>query len=1027
MRPLALTMQAFGPFAGREHVDFAMLGENPLFLIHGPTGAGKSSILDAICVALYGDSAGGERRAAQMRSHHAPEELPTEVVFEFALGADRYRASRSPEQPRPSRRARDGYVTEPARAELSRWRDGAWHALAARPADVDREVRRLLGLELEQFRQVVLLPQGRFREALNADSARREQILETLFATGIHRRLQEDLARQAASLRERHAQASGVTATLLSQRGVPDAAALAAAIVEARAEVARLSTEQDRLARREADALAALDAARALAARFEEHRAATSALDALVADADRARGLRERRDAGRRATAAGASYQRLVDGRTRLAAATTEAEAREASLAAARRAHDERHAAWQRLREEVAVADRRREERRQLTTIAQEQRELSELRRREAQAASRLAEAGAAREEQARRLAADELARGEAASRIEALSAEAATVAVREAELERARRASEAAAALAAAQTDARAAERAFERARSNRERASSELASARAAHDRAFGAWRAARAAALATTLVEGDPCPVCGSRSHPSPASDSADADGDDERLERAARALQEAQERDVESAGLFARAQSDLAVARSRVEERERRAAAERPADDAGHESHDGRLARLEAGLLAARRAIDLLAAERRRLATLEAGLAEARTRLDALRSREQDAREVTVATRTMVQEREERIPARWRDPAALESRLAELDRSIAAHEAALAEADEAARTTSGKMAAAGAAAEAARRAAADARQACDAAQAAFERECAAAGFADERSFADAMLSASELAELDREVARHEQALAGARERLARAAAGIAGCEPPDIAAAERALGQARTELQALAAARARVELRLEDDARLAARLEETAGAIARLEQEFALVGRLADMAGGRNERRLTFQRYVLATLLDDVLVQASVRLRAMSRGRYWLRRREEVGDKRSAQGLAIEVFDDDTGRPRPVTTLSGGEGFLAALALALGLSDVVGAHAGGVRLETLFVDEGFGSLDPEALDLAMRALLDLRAQGRCIGIISHVEELRRQVGIGIEVVAGAAGSRIRGAGEASSGMM
>ena len=134
MRPLALTMQAFGPFAGREHVDFAMLGENPLFLIHGPTGAGKSSILDAICVALYGDTAGGERRAAQMRSHHAPDDRPTEVVFEFALGAERYRASRSPEQSRPSRRARDGFVTEPARAELSRWRDGRWQALAARPA-----------------------------------------------------------------------------------------------------------------------------------------------------------------------------------------------------------------------------------------------------------------------------------------------------------------------------------------------------------------------------------------------------------------------------------------------------------------------------------------------------------------------------------------------------------------------------------------------------------------------------------------------------------------------------------------------------------------------------------------------------------------------------------------------------------------------------------------------------------------------------------------------------------------------------
>src|SRR5690606_10476778 len=372
VKPLALTMQAFGPFAGREHLDFAALGDDPLFLIHGPTGAGKSSILDAICVALYGDTAGGERRAAQMRSHHAPDDRPTEVVFEFALGAERYRASRSPEQSRPSRRARDGFVTEPARAELPRWRDRRWQALAARPADVDREVRRLLGLDLDQFRQVVLLPQGRFREALNADSARREQILETLFATGPHRRLQEDLARQAGSLREQHAQARGVTTTLLAQRGLEDLAQLATAIQETGAELARLAAEHERLSGREARALAALDAARALAARFEEHRAATLALDTLLADAGRAQALRERLEAGRRAASAGASYQRLVDGRSRVAATTADAQRCEAGLAAARRVHEERHAAWQRLLSEAPEAEARREERRRLAVIAQE-------------------------------------------------------------------------------------------------------------------------------------------------------------------------------------------------------------------------------------------------------------------------------------------------------------------------------------------------------------------------------------------------------------------------------------------------------------------------------------------------------------------------------------------------------------------------------------------------------------------------------------------------------------------------------
>ena len=162
---------------------------------------------------------------------------------------------------------------------------------------------------------------------------------------------------------------------------------------------------------------------------------------------------------------------------------------------------------------------------------------------------------------------------------------------------------------------------------------------------------------------------------------------------------------------------------------------------------------------------------------------------------------------------------------------------------------------------------------------------------------------------------------------------------------------------------------------------------------------------------------NSRKLTFQRFVLAALLDDVLRQASHRLRAMSRGRYTLQRREDVADARKASGLDLEVFDDYTGRARPASTLSGGEGFMAALSLALGLSDVVQAYAGGIQLDTLFIDEGFGSLDPESLDMAMKALIDLQQKGRMVGIISHVDELKRQIDAGIEVTLGAAGSHVR----------
>ncbi|MHB1375775.1 MAG: SbcC/MukB-like Walker B domain-containing protein, partial [Thauera sp.] len=192
---------------------------------------------------------------------------------------------------------------------------------------------------------------------------------------------------------------------------------------------------------------------------------------------------------------------------------------------------------------------------------------------------------------------------------------------------------------------------------------------------------------------------------------------------------------------------------------------------------------------------------------------------------------------------------------------------------------------------------------------------------------------------------------------------------------------------------------------------------ARLDDIACQSGAIEAEYRVVGHLAEIANGSNGRNLTFQRYVLAALLDDVLRAASLRLAAMSRGRYQLQRREDLADARRAGGLDLEVFDEYTGRSRPASTLSGGEGFMASLSLALGLSDVVQAYAGGVQLDTLFIDEGFGSLDPESLDMAMKALIDLQQRGRTVGVISHVEEMKQQIDVAIEVVQGVRGSRVR----------
>ena len=178
----------------------------------------------------------------------------------------------------------------------------------------------------------------------------------------------------------------------------------------------------------------------------------------------------------------------------------------------------------------------------------------------------------------------------------------------------------------------------------------------------------------------------------------------------------------------------------------------------------------------------------------------------------------------------------------------------------------------------------------------------------------------------------------------------------------------------------------------------------------------EQEYKTIGTLSNVANGNTGNKISLQRFVLGVLLDDVLLAASSRLTRMSKGRYNLIRKEDRAKGNKASGLEMEVEDTYTGKVRAVSTLSGGESFLASLSLALGLSDVVQAYAGGIRLETLFIDEGFGSLDSDTLDLAIKTLIDLRNTGRMVGIISHVTELKEQIHMRLDVVSGRQGSRI-----------
>ncbi|NJA90106.1 SMC family ATPase [Rhodocyclus tenuis] len=1027
MKPLRLELCAFGPFAGGQTIDFGELGAQTFFLIHGPTGAGKTSILDGIAFALYGDSSGGEREGRQLRSHHAAAGTLTEVSLDFALGEQHYRVHRVPEQMRPAKRG-GGETRQSPQAALWRLDSGNADAdgppalvpLAAGWSDVTRAVSDLLGFDSRQFRQVILLPQGRFREFLTASTSEREKILQTLFGTELYRRVEESLKESARTLERDAETVRARRQALLEQSGAADEVALAAQVQAHEAALTAARQAEQAATRTAQHAEQALTEARQVAERFAEFDAAQAAVKELQAAqpswaarraewqaASRAAALRPLAHAAREAqrqrdedaARLRAAQEALTSAQTRHATATAALAAEEAK-APQRRTLTADALELDALAARISALAQLREELQQAEATLR-QRSAERTRHEQATQACRAAQTAAEQTLAATRLAAARLtgavaeeaqARNLVRQHSELAQHLAAQVGVQ--------------ATLHAVQQAAQAVEVALVRARQQREHTAA--------------GWLASQAERLAHTLRDGDACPVCGAREHPAPARHaSADVAAvvHDADLQAAERAQSEA-----ERVAALARQQAFAAqqahdLGRARTADLER----------ALGEARDTPLAELQAYLQASEGALAGARAATAALPAHEAALTDAANALaaaESLRQRaEAEAQEAQARHAQRAGQYQERLagippafahlttpPAVDAARQAVRAELARLDAAQAAAVAALRQAGEAQASAQTRVAEG-------TQALARQTQTAARAEADWRAALGSAGFADDCAWQAAQREAAQCVALERALAAHDGAVAAAGERLARASGTVAGQTRPPLTEVQSAHEAARRAQLVAARAAQEAQATLAASQRLATAVSALSREHGALEAHYGVLRHVADAASGNNPQRLSLQRYVLATLLERVLVATTQRLSVMSRGRYEMRRREVAHDQRAAAGLDLDVFDHHTGNTRPVATLSGGESFLASLALALGLSDVVQAAAGGIRLDAIFVDEGFGTLDPEALDAAISALKDLQQSGRMVGIISHVAELKEWMSARLEVQRGVRGSVAR----------
>ncbi|WP_324652611.1 SMC family ATPase [Georgenia sp. H159] len=985
MRIHRLALEAVGPFAERHEVDIDQLSAGGLFLLEGPTGAGKSTLIDAITFGLYG-TLGSPARDDRLPSAHARGVEPViEVVF--STGAGVFRVRRTPAFQRPKRRG-EGTTKQNATARL--WRlesatDEGGEPLATSAQEVGTEIRHIVGLDRVQFTQTVVLPQGRFATFLRAKPDERAVVLQDVFGTAIYQQVQDRLTEMARAARRAVADACQEVTTAVAtftsllpeeDPAVPtlrqaaeelDAATLeevTASILARAAEeerTAEASKEEARAAERAAQAV--LDAQRDLEQRVRRRRSLLAEQATLAEREAAVAARREELTAARRAAEAAGALRSHEAAQ----AAVADADRALAEICGATSSGPDADLSELELADVTGVCD-------QLTA---ELGGLVDLRRLETTLAARAVALdqeedalGARRTALASRrldLAARPVEREKLATALDRIQRAALTVPAAESAAANRRAVRDAARAVEHRQGELESAERAVAAAALGATTAADEEHAVRRR-------WIAGMAGSLAAELRPGSPCSVCGGTEHPAPAPRSPeDATAEDveaaaERRQQAESVLTAAREERAQAQARL-RAAHDAAGGATLTEAEEALAVAEQDLADARQAVHLAELRQRELAAFDAdtERLRDGVAQEDTAVATVTEQLRGVRASLDADRARCRGA----AADAPSVAERVHR----------LEGRLEVAQRLVRAREAQH---------------------EAGRRR----REALDTLAQALEDT----GFAGAAEAAAARLPAARMAELEREVADHATATSRVRDGLAEAAiAALTGEEVPAVSAAEAAHEERHAALITATEAAGRAT---DAHARLHRCRSSLVGVLTRhrtVTEESAPVLRMGELAaaGEGNARSTTLSTYVLLRRFEDVVAAANERLAAMSDGRYALHRIDEREGRTRKAGLGLAVHDHVTEASRDPHTLSGGETFYVSLCLALGLADVVTSEAGGISLDTLFVDEGFGSLDPHTLDGVLGELGRLQAGGRAVGIVSHVSELKERIAERIEV--------------------
>ncbi|MFH5185830.1 AAA family ATPase [Paenibacillus sp. TAB 01] len=986
-----------------------------LFVISGNTGAGKTSIFDAICFALYGFASGEDRAEPRMlRSHFAEEDIHTSVEFSFAVGKRTYRILRQMAHRKGSNKSETG-----GKIELYETTSGQDVPCVDRfmVSDVNSRVEAIIGLTKEQFSQIVMLPQGEFRKLLTSDTENKEEILRRIFRTDLYYKLEErfqqknregkDALKDALLLQDVYlkqvqetipAREDSLLSTTLSQEHFSAAQVLEGLAVElihygqlsadASADKAALAQrlEQEEQALREAAALsgrfAELADKRSRQAELEAQKPAVAELERRLALAERAARLEPYEEqaarSARDAEAKRAQHETKLRGVEAAGRAVAQAE--------------------ERYRAEEARETERREAERELERLAELAPAVQTLEARRLEVKRLLAdEQGAASRLEAleAKLAEARQAKQRGAERIKAIEAETAALPEKLMLRDRLRGKYKLLKELAAIEQQL--AE--VQRFAAERERLALE---ASREHDRLEALWIGGQASLLAAHLHDGKPCPVCGSEAHPSKAA----ADGDVPSRE----ALQQAKD-------ALRRVQDELSTAKAQAAAA--RAGWDGSADGIAEygivpEDLHGQLAAAEREGKQAAADIAKLTEQGNALRQLKEDMEQLDGSLDRLLSEKEQLlrrlQQLAVdrsAKQSLLEQEFERIPEALRQPNVLEQRLKEQQALVQRLNAAWKGAQEQRQRLQTRWAEEKASAAELGKQLAESAAAAQEAGERFRLELEKAGFSSSEDYGTSKLAEPERIRLRERIDAFNTSYAALAQQLLALEAELSGKEPPGLDELQARMDRLKQELEQAASRLQAAESLRKEAYRLQTAIASAQQQVRELEGRLEQVMDIYQMLKGDNASKISFERYILIEFLEQILQAANARLRELSNGQFMLQRSDRLESRGKQSGLGLDVYDAYTGQNRDVKSLSGGEKFNASLCLALGMTDVIQAHQGGVSIEMMFIDEGFGSLDEDSLNKAIVTLIDLQRAGRMIGVISHVQELKQAFPAALEV--------------------